>query len=131
MTVSGGAPPNVNFAGIEFVITGDCKPEFDDGLQINPEANADGSLRELIEVGPWMITGITVEATWDTYNELVDLKNTVGGKDMSMELIDGTIITAATGAKPNNLKYNPGSATCSFDIFGGRSGRNSKGLKAV
>jgi hypothetical protein len=131
MTIAGGTPTYVSFAGKEFVLTGDAKPEFDDGIVINPTANADGSLRELHEIGAGMITGVVVEADAAKYEQLIEFKNTVGGKDMSIELIDGTKYVVSDGAKPINLKYNPADATCSFDIAGSRPGRNRAWLKRV
>ena len=132
MTVSGGTPVSISFAGIEFIFTGDAKPEPDDGINVTMEANANGSNRELYEVAPWMISGCTVEATWDQYQELIDIKNTVGGKDVSMELATGEIIVAPSKGKPvGTIKYDPTRAVASFDVAGGRDGRLRAGLKKV
>lgn len=132
MTIAGGTPPTISFGGVgEFILTGTCKPEIDDGIVINPEGNADGSLRELWEINPGMITGIEAVCTPAQYDLLVQAKNTVGGKDMSLELIDGQKYVATEGAKPVNLRYNPASATCSFDVAGSRPGRTRAWLKRV
>jgi hypothetical protein len=132
MTIAGGTPPTISFGGVgEFVLTGNCKPEIDDGIVVNPESNADGGLRKLYEIGPGMITGIEAACTPEQYEKLVEAKNNVAGYDMSLELIDGQKYVTTEGANPVNLRYNPASATCSFDVAGSRPGRTRAWLKRV
>lgn len=132
MTVSGGTPVSISFAGIEFVFTGDAKPEFDDGINVTLEANANGTNRELYEIGPWMVSGCTVECTYDQWVTLNDIKNTVGGKDVSIELATGEVIVAPSKGKPvGTIKYDSTRAVASFDVGGGRDGRLRAGLKKV
>lgn len=127
----GGTPPAVSFAGQEFILTGDAKPEFDDGIAVNPAGNADGSVRELYEVNPGQITGVVVACTAAQYDQLVELKNTVGFKDMSIELVTGEKYVSRSGAKPLNVKFNPAEETATFDISGDRPDRTGAWLKRL
>lgn len=128
--ITGGTPVTISFAGEEFTYTGDAKPNFKDGINVTQESNADGSLRELYEINPGMIEGNTVEADWDTFQRLIALKNTVGEKDVSIALQDGTIVVGV-GKPVGEMEFDASRAVASFDVGVSRNGKNSPALKSI
>ena len=116
MAIRGGTPVSISFGGDEFIFTGDATPEIDDGVEVTKESNADRSVRKIFKYNPWSATGCVVKADADIWERLKTHRDAVDDPDCTIALSDGVILNG--NGSPDSIKYNPSSATCSFDASG-------------